>query len=273
MSIIKSLTNTNYSKGNNRKIEYIVMHYVGAVSTAKNNADYFKNIYRGASAHYFVDDNEIVQVVEDRDISWHCGSNKYYCDARNTNSIGIEMCCFRNNSKLDISSTTEEKAIKLVKELMKKYNIDINHVIRHYDVSHKVCPAPFVNDIDRWNNFRAKLRQTVLEQQTTTPTPKTVLEWQKIMNKVYGCGIEEDNKYENYSKKCANRYYLRYKLPTIKNDYVKFIQKQLCRHGYIVDIDGSFGPDCEKKTKQFQKDHGLTVDGYVGAKTTELLLK
>ena len=97
MNIIKELTQSNFSKSNNRKIEYIVMHYVGAVSSAKNNADYFKNTYRGASAHYFIDDNDIYQVVEDKDISWHCGSNKYYCDARNTNSIGIEMCCFRNN--------------------------------------------------------------------------------------------------------------------------------------------------------------------------------
>lgn len=273
MNIIKSLTNINYTKGNNRKIEYIVMHYVGAVSSAKNNADYFKNTYRGASAHYFVDDNDIYQVVEDKDISWHCGSNKYYCNARNTNSIGIEMCCYKNDGKLDISSKTEEKAIDLVKELMKKYNIDVNHVIRHYDVSHKICPAPFVNDIARWNNFKAKLGQTISEQQTTTSTPKNVLEWQKIMNKCYGCGLAEDNSYGPDSKAKANKYYLHYKIPTIKNDHVKFIQEQLCRHGYIVDIDRSFGPDCENKTKQFQKDHGLTVDGCVGAKTTELLLK
>ena len=82
MKITKILTNTNYTKSNNRKIEYIVVHFVGAVSTARNNASYFKNTYRGASAHYFVDENEIVQVVEDKDISWHCGADKYYSNAR-----------------------------------------------------------------------------------------------------------------------------------------------------------------------------------------------
>ena len=112
------------------------------------------------------------------------------------------------------------------------------------------------------------------KQQNTTSTPKTVLEWQKIMNKVYGCGLAEDNSFGPDSKAKANKYYLHFiKYNTIKNSHVRFVQEQLCRHGYIVDIDGSFGPDCEKKTKQFQKDHGLTVDGYVGAKTTEVLLK
>lgn len=108
-----------------------------------------------------------------------------------------------------------------------------------------------------------------------TPTPKNtnVLEWQKVMNKCYNCGLAEDNSYGPDSKSKADKYYLYYKKPTIKNDHVKFIQQQLCRHGYKVDIDGSFGPDCKKKVKQFQKDHGLTVDGNVGPMTTELLLK
>lgn len=269
MNIIKDLTTTNYSKGNNRKIEYIVMHYVGAVSTAKNNASYFKNTYRGASAHYFVDDNEIVQVVEDKDISWHCGSNTYYCGARNSNSIGVEMCCIKKNGKLDISEKVVEKAIELVKELMEKYNIPVDRVVRHYDVSHKVCPAPFVNDVSRWNDFKSKLGQA------TEPAKKdtTVLEWQKVMNKCYNCGLAEDNSYGSDSKAKANKYYLRYKLPTIKNEHVLFIQKRLCEKGYKTAKDKSFGPDMYKKVCQFQKDNNLTVDGYVGAKTTELLLK
>ena len=29
---------------------------------------------------------------------------------------------------------------------MKEYNIDLNHVIRHYDVTGKTCPAPYVNN-------------------------------------------------------------------------------------------------------------------------------
>ena len=70
MKIIKDLTEVNYTKGNQKQNKYIVVHYTGNVGdTAKNNAVYFKYINRNASAHYFVDENEIYQVVEDDNIA------------------------------------------------------------------------------------------------------------------------------------------------------------------------------------------------------------
>lgn len=159
MEINKKLTKVNYTKGKNKKNLFLVEHYVGAVSTAKNNADYFYSVNRGASANYFVDDNEIWQVVADKDIAWHCGTTgKYYHkECRNENSIGIEMCCIKVDGKLQISEKTEQNAIELTKELMAKYDIPVENVIRHYDVTHKKCPAPFVNDKQRWENFKNAL--------------------------------------------------------------------------------------------------------------------
>lgn len=158
MEIKEYLTIRNYTRGNNKNNKFIVIHYVGAVSTALNNAKYFNSEYRGASANYFIDDNEIYRVVKDEDIAWHCGTNgKYYSDCRNSNSIGIEMCCYKNNGVLDISDNTINKTIELVKKLMTKYNIPIENIIRHYDVTHKICPAPFVNNEARWNDFKSRL--------------------------------------------------------------------------------------------------------------------
>lgn len=160
MKINRKISLINFYDSNRSKsqIKWIILHYVGAVSTAKNNADYFYNIFRGASAHYFVDENEIWQVVEDNDSSWAIGADKYYTDARNTNSISIEMCCYKNSKgKLDIKEEVVNKAIELTKYLMDKYDIDIDHVIRHYDATRKVCPAPFVNDESRWNDFKKAL--------------------------------------------------------------------------------------------------------------------
>lgn len=275
MTINRKISLINFYDSNRSKsaIKYIILHYVGAVSTAKNNADYFYSKYRGASAHYFVDENEIWQVVEDNDSAWSIGADKYYTDARNTNSINIEMCCYTNSKgKLDIKESVIEKAIELTKELMKKYDIDVDHVIMHYDATRKVCPAPFVNDENRWTDFKSKLGQADTSEKEDT----TVLEWQKMMNKVYNCGLAEDNSYGPDSRAKALKYYLYYKIPTIRGDraeHVKFIQNRLCKHGYKVEVDGSFGPDSETKTKQFQKAKGITVDGYVGADTTEVLLK
>lgn len=275
MEIIKDITNTNRTISNNRKIEYLVMHYVGAVSTARNNASYFKNTYRGASAHYFVDDNEVVQVVEDKDIAWHCGNDIYYCGARNSNSLSIEMCCYRmSNGNLNITADTEARAVELAKELMKKYNIPISNVVRHYDVTRKNCPAPFVSDQKRWNNFKKKLQeQSTEEKEKYTDYEKRVRNWQDTMNLDYDCKLAIDGSFGPACRAAALKYYLYYKMPTTKNEHVRLVQRNLNRLGYAVDVDGSYGPIMENTIKQFQKDHGLEVDGFVGADTTAALLK
>lgn len=276
MEIIKDITNTNRTISNNRKIEYLVVHYVGAVSTARNNASYFKKTYRGASAHYFVDDNEVVQVVEDKDIAWHCGNDVYYCGARNSNSLSIEMCCYKmSNGNLNITADTEARAVKLVKEKMKEYNISIDKVVRHYDVTRKNCPAPFVSDTERWNNFKKKLQEQSTEETTSNYTEyeKRVRNWQDTMNLDYNSNLKLDGSFGPLCHKEALEHYLYYKMPTIKNEHVRLVQRNLNRLGYAVDVDGSFGPIMEKTIKQFQKDHRLEVDGFVGAETTVLLLK
>lgn len=156
------ITTRNFTRGNNRDIKYIVIHYVGAYSNAYANARYFKSVYRGASAHYFVDENEIYRVVEDKDIAWHCGAKYYkHLHCRNSNSIGIEMCCFNNNGTMDVSEKVIERTIELTKELMKKYNIPITNVIRHYDVTGKACPKPFITNQSRWIDFKDELQSSL----------------------------------------------------------------------------------------------------------------
>ena len=67
MEIKEKLTKVNYWQGNGnggaKQNKYIVIHYVGEASTALNNAKYFENSYRGASAHYFVDEIESYRTV------------------------------------------------------------------------------------------------------------------------------------------------------------------------------------------------------------------
>lgn len=132
VKINKLITPFNYTKATAKKNDWLIIHYVGAVSSAKANAQYFYKSKRGASAHYFVDENEIWQVVEDENIAWHIGAVKYYNKARNNNSIGIEMCCKIDPSgKWYIKQETINNTIELAKMLCKKYNI--KNVARHYD--------------------------------------------------------------------------------------------------------------------------------------------
>lgn len=281
MTINRKISLINFSDLNRSKeqIKFIILHYVGAVSTAKNNAEYFYDKYRGASAHYFVDDKEIWQVVEDNDAAWAIGANKYYTDARNSNSISVEMCCYyMKNGNINVAKEVEEKAVELVKMLMKKYNIDVDHVIRHYDATRKNCPAPFVSDQERWDNFKKKLQEQSTEKEETTGNTdsdyeKRVKNWQDTMNLDYNCGLAIDGSFGPACRAAALKYYLYYKMPTIKNEHVKVIQVNLNRHGAKLEVDRSFGPATEQAVKEFQKEKGLEVDGFVGAETTALLLK
>lgn len=168
MQINKRLTKVNYNKGNNRKINYIVIHYVGGEGSAENNCKYFERFYRGASTHYFVGHKgEVWQCVSDKDISWHCGAIKYkHKLCRNANSIGIEMCC-RKGSNWYFENETVTATLALVKELMTKYNIPAANVIRHYDVTGKKCPEPYVRNTAAWDSFKLQLTRVKLPAKKT----------------------------------------------------------------------------------------------------------
>lgn len=54
---------------------------------------------------------------------------------------------------------------------------------------------------------------------------------------------------------------------------VKWIQFQLNCHDIVCDVDGSFGPSMLTAVKNFQKSHGLSVDGSCGPDTRTALSK
>ena len=195
MEIKEYLTTCNYWQGNGaggiKENKYIVIHYVGAVSTAENNAKYFYNTYRGASANYFVDENEIYRVVKDSDTAWHCGTTGAYKNpyCRNTNSIGIEMCCYMNNGKIDISEATVQNTLELAAYICKTYGITIDRVIRHYDVTGKKCPAPMVEDNMRWEDFKKKLNNLITETVVVPVEPKEEITMNKTMYVIAKSGL------------------------------------------------------------------------------------
>lgn len=167
MNFLQAATG-NYKRGRTSTIKYIVIHYTANNGdTAKGNANYFHNNKNlQASAHYFVDEKEIWQAVRDEDTAYHCGANKYkHNECRNSNAIGIEMCSRKNaDGTYYFKDATVANAIRLVRQLMAKYNIPASRVIRHYDVTGKMCPMPFVN-ADRWAKFKKQLEAMEVEKQ------------------------------------------------------------------------------------------------------------
>ena len=169
----------NYgSKRNTSLIKYLVYHYTANDGdTDENNAKYFHNNVVKASAHRFVDDDSVTISVPDNYVAWHCGGglqgskgHTYYKKCTNTNSIGIEMCDTIRNGKHEVSSKTRANAIALGKEIVKKYGIKKENVIRHFDVTGKNCPAYFVKDEEAWKKFKNEIFETEKKQSTVKQT-------------------------------------------------------------------------------------------------------
>lgn len=155
--IFKQAHAGNYQKVRTQPIEYIVVHYTANTGdTAQNNLDYFARTKTGTSAHYFVDENEVCQSVQDTDVAWHCGSkNPRHPYCRNANSIGVEMC----NSVGSVPEAVRDRTAAFVRQKMKEYGIDSSHVLRHYDVTGKRCPAPWVDNPAEWMEFKKMLEE------------------------------------------------------------------------------------------------------------------
>lgn len=152
---------SNYRAGRTQPVRYIVLHYTaGNGDTARNNCDYYHRVGGlQASAHYFCDEYGAMQSVREGDTAWHCGARAYWHpECRNGNSIGIEMCSRkRADGSYYIKPETVANAATLAREIMQRYGIDTEHVVRHYDVTGKRCPMPWADDPAQWTAFKDML--------------------------------------------------------------------------------------------------------------------
>ncbi len=136
--LFKQCGSDRMTRRRSHAIDRIVIHYTATLTSARNNAIYFsRNERQGSSAHYFVGDitDEIYQSVAEGDTAWHAGNWLMNC-----RSVGIEVV----SAGEDYSEVEAGKLAWLVQTLMKRYGISEGGVIRHYDVTGKICPAPYI---------------------------------------------------------------------------------------------------------------------------------
>lgn len=239
---------------NANAIKYIVIHFTGnETDKAVSNAKYFRDgNTRSAGAHYFVDDADVYQSIDDKRIAWAVGGSKYsdcaktgggtmYGKITNANSISIEMCSTGGK----ISDKTVENTVALTKKLMKKYDIPASHVYRHFDVTGKSCPgwAGWIGkDDSKWKAFKKKLTSSETSTTTKTSTAK----------KTYS-GTFPTLPSRGYFKKGD------------KGTQVKYLQKFLNWYSnYNLTVDGDLGANTYAAVRNFQSKEKLTVDGLFG---------
>lgn len=154
LPIEQKLVRYNFNPGIN-KPQYVVIHDTGnrgKTATALAHFNYFNGGNRGASAHYFVDKDRIIQIIKDGDSSWHIGDGGGRFGMTNRNSIGIEICINDN-----IPKATENSAY-LAAHLLKKHGLPLSKMVRHYDTSRKNCPATMsANNWAAWHAFVKKV--------------------------------------------------------------------------------------------------------------------
>lgn len=137
-----------------REIDGIVVHYVGNPATsAEANRSYFANLALThetyASAHFVVGlEGEVLQCVPLTEVA--------YCSSQaNDHTVSIEVC--HEDETGEFSAATMAALQTLTVWLCEELDLETSAVIRHYDVTGKVCPKFYVEQPEAWEAFLADL--------------------------------------------------------------------------------------------------------------------
>lgn len=235
-------------------VKGIVMHWTATPgASALNERNYFNGTCiadkRYASAHYFVDRKEAQLIIPENEVAYHAhDQNRCYVSFlkpnANTKSISVEMCVEKDGK---IHSQTIQNAAELVADLCKRYGLSTNKIVRHYDVTNKNCPAPWVSDSSQLTAFRKKV-DALLGNKTVSKTTSSTSQSSKSTGNILIKGSS--------------------------GSQVKALQKRLIAAGFSLPkygADGSYGNETVQAVKALQKKAGIAVDGIYGPATEKAL--
>lgn len=161
--------------GTLKDVKAIVHHYTGVCQqTARGNAEYFGTYESHAndpllSIHFAVDDTEVWSCVPLMGRAGHCddaGVGQFKKLYNNENTIGIEVCPHHISGKKYPDACEKgwyfsDTSIELLKQLdvyiineIRKAGGETPALVRHYDITGKHCPAPWLENEGQWENFK-----------------------------------------------------------------------------------------------------------------------
>lgn len=165
-----------------KDIKAIVHHYTGVCQqTARGNAEYFGTLASHPSdpllsIHFAVDDTEVWSCVPMMGRAGHCedsGVGQFKNLYNNENTIGIEVCPHHVSGKKYPDAYEKgwyfsDTSIELLKQLdvyiineIKKAGGETPALVRHFDITGKHCPAPWLEDEQQWEDFKADVMSCV----------------------------------------------------------------------------------------------------------------
>jgi len=231
------------------KLKYIVIHYTANYKKGANavaNRNYFNTVKTGdnVSSHYIVDDKQIIQCLKDLHVGYHVGAKQYTTFGQNMRegtmnspnkyTLGVEMCV---NSDCDFDKMYQN-TVDLVVYLLKKYNLTVDNLCRHFDITGKQCPLFMIENKD-WNKFKDMVNKIL--------NPIVTIEKPIVITK-----------------------------PVLRIGYsgnvVKELQENLIILGYDLKSDGIYGSITKGIIENLQNKYGLKpIDGICGKDTHALI--
>ena len=144
------------------EIRGVVIHYVGNPDTsAMANRSYFASLALTgetyASSHFIVGlEGEVVACVPLTEVA-------YASNERNDDTVSIEVCHADDTGKY--SPETYEAVVELTAWLCGTFGLEAEEdVIRHYDVTGKICPKYYVEHPEAWEQLKADVAQRCAAQ-------------------------------------------------------------------------------------------------------------
>lgn len=175
------LTINNYSRPGTKlkQVKNIVVHWVGnASSTAVANRNYFESLKEKkefASSHYIIGlQGEVIQCVPENEIAYHANNANSY-------SIGIEVCHPDWDGKF--AESTYKSLIGLLVDLCKRYNLEpMQAIIRHYDVTKKLCPKYYVEHNGAWLQLKQDVKVALASEDEELKRAAELLYKRKVIS-------------------------------------------------------------------------------------------
>lgn len=157
---VQLLTPNPFSRPQDKleKVKGVVIHYTANPKTDSiANRNYFENLKTTqttkASSHFIIGlDGDIVQCIP----TWEVA---YASNDRNNDTISIEVCHLDVTGKF--TKESYDTLVHLVAYLVCEYNLDSDQILRHYDVTGKICPKYFVDHQDQWQEFQKDVYQYI----------------------------------------------------------------------------------------------------------------
>jgi N-acetylmuramoyl-L-alanine amidase len=189
MSIDVQLLPVNRFSRPGRKLDEVravVMHWVASPGSSANAiSKYFARLRnqdpndqqadRYASAHYIVGiSGEVLQVIPEDEMAYHCGSMTYTQKAKNSFgiyasskkspnqiTIGVELCHPFDNG--EFAGDTLTSAVNLVADICLRNHLDpIHDIWRHFDVvGWKKCPLWWVDHEIEFEDFKIGVNECI----------------------------------------------------------------------------------------------------------------